>query len=59
MDFTTPIFTKLKAFTRHCMEIAYTEFPMRQEAWTAQTEINLLPTEKTNTQLIFRKLTSP
>jgi hypothetical protein len=42
---------------RHYMEIFYTKFPIRHEAWTVHTEIHLLPTEKTVTQLIFTKLT--
>jgi hypothetical protein len=41
------------------MEIVYTEFPIRQDAWTVQIEIYLLPTKKTITQLIFTKLTPP
>jgi len=41
------------------MEIVYNEFLKRQEAWTIQIEINLLPTEKTVSQLIFTKLTPP
>ena len=41
------------------MEIVYTEFFKSQEAWTIQIEINLFPTEKTVSQLIFTKLTPP
>jgi len=59
MTFTTRIFTELKTATRNCVEIVYTEFLIRQEAWTVQTEINLLPTEKIVSQLIFTKLTPP
>jgi len=52
-------FTKLKTSTWHSMEIVYTKFLRRQEEWITQTEINLLPTGKTVSQLIFTKLTPP